>query len=168
MTLLCSETCHGWSSFPAFFISLLFAIFSDTLCIYANRCYWWPVNPPSWNLHEAIEFVWLDYCCVPSIYVSAKHTVDTQWTTVEWMIKLWNMNEGLSAYSVWMSEVSQSCPTLCDPLNCSLPGYSVHGILQARILEWVAISFSRGSSWSRDQTWVSCVTGRRFMLWTTR
>ena len=41
-------------------------------------------------------------------------------------------------------EVAQSCPTLCDPVDCSPPGSSVHGILQARILEWVAISFSRG------------------------
>ena len=48
------------------------------------------------------------------------------------------------------SEVAQSCPTLCDPLDCSLPGFSVHGILQARILEWVAISFSGGSSGPRD------------------
>ena len=44
------------------------------------------------------------------------------------------------------SEVAQSCPTLCDPMDCSPPGSSVHGILQARILVWVAISFSRGSS----------------------
>ena len=45
---------------------------------------------------------------------------------------------------------AQSCPTLCDPVDCSPPGFSVHGILQARILEWVAISFSRGSSWTMD------------------
>ena len=44
------------------------------------------------------------------------------------------------------SEVAQSCPTLCDPMGWSLPGSSVHGIFQAGILEWVAISFSRGSS----------------------
>ena len=44
-----------------------------------------------------------------------------------------------------MSEIAQSCLTLCDPLDSSLPGSSIHGILQARILEWVAISFSRGS-----------------------
>ena len=50
--------------------------------------------------------------------------------------------------------------TLCDPMDCSLPGSSVHGILQARILEWVAIPFSRGSSQSRDQTQVSCIAGR--------
>ena len=48
--------------------------------------------------------------------------------------------------------------TLCDPMDCSPPDSSVYGILQARILEWVAISFSRGSSWPRDQTRVSCVS----------
>ena len=59
------------------------------------------------------------------------------------------------------SEVTQSCPTLSDPMDCSLLGFSLHGILQARILEWVAISFSRGASQPRDQTWVSCIAGRR-------
>ena len=56
------------------------------------------------------------------------------------------------------------CPTLCDPMDCSPPGSSVHGILQARILEWVAISFSRGSSQPRDRTWVSCIAGRHLIL----
>ena len=53
-------------------------------------------------------------------------------------------------------------------MDCSLPGSSRHGILQARILEWVAIPFSRGSSQPRDGTWVSCIAGRRFNLWATR
>ena len=53
------------------------------------------------------------------------------------------------------SEVTQSCLTLCDPKDCSLPGSSVHGIFQARLVEWVAISFTRGSSRLGDQTWVS-------------
>ena len=66
------------------------------------------------------------------------------------------------------SEVAQLCPTLCDPVDCSPPGSSVHGILQARILKWVAISFFRGSSRLRDQTQVSHVAGRRFILWATR
>ena len=66
------------------------------------------------------------------------------------------------------SAVAQSCPTLCDPVDCSPPGSSVHGILQARILEWVAISYSRGSSQPRDWTQVSCIAGRRFNLWGTR
>ena len=48
------------------------------------------------------------------------------------------------------NEVAQSCPTLCNPMDCSPPGSSAHGILQARILEWLAISFSRGSSLPRD------------------
>ena len=60
------------------------------------------------------------------------------------------------------SEVAQSGPTLCDTMDCSLPGSSVHGILQARVLEWVAISFSRGSSQPRDQTRVSCIASRCF------
>ena len=60
--------------------------------------------------------------------------------------------------------VSQSCPTLCDPMDCSSPGLSVHGILQARILEWVAIPFRRGSSRPRDQTQVSCIAGKFFTI----
>ena len=59
--------------------------------------------------------------------------------------------------------VVQSCPTpLCDPMDYSPPGPSVHGILQTRILEWVAMASSRGSSQHRDQTQVSCITGRFF------
>ena len=62
------------------------------------------------------------------------------------------------------SEVAQSCPTLCDPVDCSLPGSSLHGILQATILEWLAISFSRGSSQLRDRTQVFHIAGRHFNL----
>ena len=64
--------------------------------------------------------------------------------------------------------VAQSCPTLCNSVDCSPPGSSVHGILQARILKWVAIPFSRGSSWPRDWTWVSCIAGRFFTIWVAR
>ena len=66
------------------------------------------------------------------------------------------------------SEVAQSCPTLCNPMDCSLPGSSIHGIFQAWILEWVAISFSRRSSRPRDWTPVSHIIGRRFIVWATR
>ena len=58
--------------------------------------------------------------------------------------------------------VAKSCLTPCDPMDCSLLGSSVHGTLQARVLEGVAISFSRGSSQPRDQTQVSCIAGRFF------
>ena len=53
------------------------------------------------------------------------------------------------------SEVAQSCSALCDPMDCNLPGFPIHGIFQARVLEWVAIFFSRESSWPRDRTQVS-------------
>ena len=66
------------------------------------------------------------------------------------------------------SEVAQSCPTLCDPIDCSLPGSSVHGIFQAVVLEWIAISFSRGSSQPRAWTRVSGIVDRRFNVWATR
>ena len=56
----------------------------------------------------------------------------------------------------------------CNPMDCTLPGSSIHGILQARVLEWLAISFSRGSSWPRDRTQVPHVAGRHFTLWATR
>ena len=72
-----------------------------------------------------------------------------------------------TARQVKMS-VAQSCPTLCDSTDCSLPGYFVPGVFQARILEWVAISFSRGSSWPRDRTWVFHTAGRFFTIWAIR
>ena len=68
----------------------------------------------------------------------------------------------------YWSEVAQSCTTLCDPMDCSRPGSSVHVIFQAWILEWVAISFSRGSSWPRDRTQVSHTVVRCFTIWATR
>ena len=62
----------------------------------------------------------------------------------------------------------QTSPSLCNPVDCNLPGSSVHGILQARILEWVTVPFSRGSSQAGDQTQVSHVAGRYFNVWATR
>ena len=64
--------------------------------------------------------------------------------------------------------VVQLCLTLCNLKECILPGSSVYGILQARILEWVAPTFSRVSSQPRDQTWVSCISGGFFIVWATR
>ena len=73
----------------------------------------------------------------------------------------WEWVKILKLYFHYMLSVCaqslQSCPTLCDPVDCTLPGLSVHGILQARILEWVAISFSRGSSQPRNQNCISCI-----------
>ena len=71
-------------------------------------------------------------------------------------------SDRVTTHTCCCGSVPRSCPTLCDPVDCSPPGSSVHGILQARILEWVAISFSRGSSRPRDRTQVSCIAGRFF------
>ena len=75
---------------------------------------------------------------------------------------LWECDEFFLIDLVMLSYVqvclaAQSCSTLCDPMDCSSPGSSVHGILQAKILKWVAIPFSKGSSQPRDRTQVSCV-----------
>ena len=64
--------------------------------------------------------------------------------------------------------VTQPCLTLCDPMDDSLPGSLVQGVLQARILKWVAIPFSRESFPPRDQTWASCIAGRFFIIWASR
>ena len=72
----------------------------------------------------------------------------------------------LSSFKYYLC--AQSCLTLCDPIDCSPPSSSVHGILQARILEWVAIPFSRVSSQPTDWTQVSCIAGRFFTIWATR
>ena len=68
---------------------------------------------------------------------------------------------------IWV-KVAQSCPTFCDPTGCSLPGSLVPEIFQARMLEWVAISFSRGPSQPRNRTQVSCLEGSFFTVWTIR
>ena len=80
----------------------------------------------------------------------------------------WATVDLLRIQEVKWSEVAQWCPTLCNPMDCSLPGSSNHGIFQAWILEWVAVSFSRGSSQPKDRTWVSHIIGRRFTIWATR
>ena len=67
-----------------------------------------------------------------------------------------------------MCFIAQLYLTLCDPMDCRLPGSPVHGILQARILDWVSIPFSRGSSLPRDWTQVSCTADRFFTFWATR
>ena len=63
--------------------------------------------------------------------------------------------------------VAQSCLTLCNPTDCSPPGFSIHRILQTRILEWITIAFSRETSQPRNQTLVSCMAGRFFTIWAT-
>ena len=77
-------------------------------------------------------------------------------------VEIWSLNLNFKECSMKV-KVTRSCTTLCHPMDCT----SLHGILQARILEWVAIPFSRGSSQSRDLTQVSCMAGRFFTVCTT-
>ena len=76
-----------------------------------------------------------------------------------------NILKRLKIISIYGAKSLQSCPTLCSPTDYSLPGSSVHGILQARILEWVTVSSTRGSSQPSDWTLVSCIEGRFFTDW---
>ena len=89
-----------------------------------------------------------------TVWAATRKPPYTYWSEMKWS-------------EVKCSEVAQSCPTLCDPMDYSLPGSWVHGIFQARVLEWVDISFCRGSSRPRDRTPVSHVVGRRFTVWVT-
>ena len=100
---------------------------------------WWDSAPPGWASHElASRFKGLCH------HSKLRYNKGPMKVTVELL-------------------VPQSCLTLCDPMDCGPPGSSVDGILQARILEWVATSFSRGTSRPRHGTRVSCITGRSFL-----
>jgi len=119
-----------------------------------NRTALWPSNSTSEHLSKEDEITVLGRCLYS----------DVHWSTI-------HNNEGIKqpkcplmsngkqrAYTHVHAKSLQLCPALCDPMDCSPPGSSVHGTLQAGILEWVAISFSRGSSHSRDQTLISCIS----------
>ena len=80
----------------------------------------------------------------------------------------WTSRKSFKAVAVHACLVTQMCLTFCDPMDCSLPGSSVHGILQARILEWVAMPSSWGSSQPTDRTQVSCIAGEFLAIWATR
>ena len=86
------------------------------------------------------------------MYLTSKYELSTPCTILE----VWSFNVLLDEICVSV-KLLQSCPTLCDPMDCSFPGSSVHGILQARILEWVTMPSFRGSSQLRDQTYVFCI-----------
>ena len=88
------------------------------------------------------------------------------WTIVSWLLFLCFCTPLLPLVVVALA--TQWRPIPGDPIDCSPPGSSIHGILQARTLEWVAIPFSRGSSWPRHRSRVSCIAGRFFTIWVTR
>ena len=94
------------------------------------------------------------------------HDILGEW----WLWKLYEIEahtHGLLPIPVCTCAVVQLCPILCDPFDCSPPGSSIHGIFQPKILEWVAISSSRGSSQPRDGTWVPCIGRWVLYHWAT-
>ena len=107
------------------------------------------------------ENLWLAYMCpVPN-----ERPRSTEWTTI-FILTLFRC----SGFT-WLRELCVTCSVVSnslDPMDYSPPGSSVHGILQARTLDWVAISFSRGSSWLRDRTLVTCIAGGCFTGWEKR
>ena len=102
------------------------------------------------------------YCLCPFTLKSL--TWNVKWMNI--FLGIFQVNSSLKVKVL----VAQSCPTLCDPRDCSPPGTSAQGIFQAIILEWVAVSFFRGSSWPRDWThisYISCIGGRILYQWAT-
>ena len=89
--------------------------------------------------------------------------IGNDFTIILYTLKLYSVKHKLCVCVCVL--VTQSCVTLQDPLHCSLPGSSVHGILKVRILEWVAIPFAKGSSQPGNWTQVSCPVSRFFTIW---
>ena len=117
----------------------------------------------TWNFNSLLIYLCcgLNVCVCPNcIYWNPHHQGDG--------VKRWSLWELIRSMRVVCLLVTQLWPTLCEPMDCSPPGSFAHGIFQARILEWVAISFSRRSSQPRDQTWVYHLAGKLFTAWATR
>ena len=85
-----------------------------------------------------------------------------------WFVELCVQLKNTVYNQLWKVLVTQSHPSFCDTINCSLPGISAHGILQTKILEWISMPFSMGSSWSKDSAQVSYIAGQSFTFWATR
>ncbi|XDA77321.1 hypothetical protein R6Z07F_007455 [Ovis aries] len=140
-------------------------------------------SPPGSSVHGILQAKILEWVAIPFSRGSAQPRDRTQVSCIAGrfftilatgeihntvytvcVAPLFTWSFSLKSSEVKSSEVAQSCLTLCDPMDCSPPGSSVHEIFQARILEWVAISFSRGSPQPRDRTRVSLIAGRSFIL----
>ena len=122
-------------------------------------CYSVDCSPPGSSVHGIFQARILEWVAIYARNLLLK--IEKLYILFIYIYIIYNIYIYIYIYSMH-AKTLQSCPTLCDPMECSLPGSSVRGILQARILEWVTISFSRGTSQPRDQTHVSRVscTGR--------
>ena len=100
------------------------------------------------------------------LYNGKRNKSSEQYKT--WLQRLFRKIKIYNGVCCVLCLVTQSCPTLCDLINCCPPGSSVHGILQARIMEWVAMPSSRGSSQPRDRIHILHIAGRFSTVWATR
>ena len=127
--------------------------------------------------------IWDNFTCLlRNLNTGQEATVWTRHGTIDWL----KSGKGVCQNYVWSPTyltyvqtlcvcvcvcyhfITQSCSILCDPMDCGSPGFSVHGILQARIIQWIVIRFCKGSSWLKDWTQMSCTAGRFFTIWATR
>ena len=124
-----------------------------------------------WNslAFTVIQGMLASWSLVPLTFPNPAWTCGSSWFMYCWTLAWRLLSITLLVCAAAAAAKSlQLCPTLCDPIDGSPPGSPVPGIFQAKILEWVAISFSRGSSRPRDRTRVSSIVGRRFTIWATR
>ena len=142
---------HNWSDYADTHIHLCFQLYG---------------HPVNFHVSVAMEFIQQKLIV---LHIN-KYTVCLEkvpaYQILTWSLSLWYEKWNwffLINYSMFSVKISQSRPTLCNPM-----GWMVHGVLQARILEWVAFPYSRGSSQPRDQTQVSHIAGRFFTSWATR
>ena len=122
-------------------------------------------NLPGSSVHGIFQARIQEWVAVPCTKGSSKdQTCVSGVSCIGWQI----LYQCTTFQGLTWPESHSSSVQLCDPMDCSLLGSSVHGILLARILEWVGVPFSRRSSQSRDQTWVSPIAGGFFTSWATR
>ena len=159
VSMLCAQCKVNNAKFPPLFFSFLG--YMQTSFLGKHYIFWAQHRNldifAQVNILNLVKVSWCDL-----------HSCD--WITVVRFCFSGRLHHCLFKTSWWKVTVSaaQLCSALWNPLNCSAPDSSVHRILQARILEWVAIPISRGSFWPRDQTWVSNISGRFFTIWATR
>ena len=166
------------------FLCIKLAVFyKDGVKWQSLSCVWLFVNPwtrawPGFSVHRILQARILEQVASPS---SRGFSWPRDWTWVSHIIgrffSIWaTEEEAFYQHSQWLKNylchvlclVAQWCQILCDPVDCSPPGSSVHGVSTARILEWVAMPSSRGSSQPRDRTQVSRIADRFFTIWATR
>ena len=165
-----SQHCHNYVSFIIYF--------SDFWLIYGIGCFstltlMLSAGLQRLSLASAIgsdSHIWTQFTSLECFSYLKPNVLKTYFPCILsfWIQFYIYMNAFMTEREKRESEVIQSCSTLCNLLDCSLPSSSIHGIFQARVLEWVVISFSRGSLWRMDRTWVSRIAGRCFNLWATR